>query len=479
MAPAFKDSDETIEPAALSAWLRSRMPEAVELEVSGLRHPSAGESSDTQLFEARWREAGEEKTLAGVLRCAPRRPGPFPSYDLPMQFEIMQTLGERKTVPVPEVIWLEEDLGIFGAPFLVMRQVEGDAPLDFPSYQGEGMYRDASPEVRAHMWHATIEAVAELHAQDWRELGLTRVPGARAGDDPARQQLDTWRDYLDWIRDQEAERLAVFDEALAWLEARHLPSAPLSLCWGDAKQPNRTEHDTSSVRWIMSGAAPVPVSLIKDYAGIGIEIHQVYGLTETCGPACLISPEEAIAKAGSTGPAFLHTDVRVVDEDGADVEPGAIGEVIIRGAHVMKGYWNQPEATAETIRDGWLYSGDLASVDKEGFVYIQDRIKDMIISGGENIYPAEIENVILSHPGVREVAVIGQPSAKWGESPLAVVVPSDEGLEAQAVLEYCNGKLARYKQPRGVEFLDEIPRNPTGKVLKRLLRERFPGPAPE
>ena len=138
-----------------------------------------------------------------------------------------------------------------------------------------------------------------------------------------------------------------------------------------------------------------------------------------------------------------------------------------------------PEATAEAIRDGWLYSGDMATVDKEGFVYIQDRKKDMIISGGENIYPAEIENVILSHPGVREVAVIGQPSAKWGESPLAVVVPSDEGLEAQAVLEYCNGKLARYKQPRGVEFLDEIPRNPTGKVLKRLLRERFPGPAPE
>ena len=238
MAPAFDESDETIEPAALSAWLRSRMPDVAELEVSGLRHPSAGESSDTQLFEARWREAGEEKKLAGVLRCAPRRPGPFPSYDLPMQFEIMQTLGERKTVPVPEVIWLEEDLGIFGAPFLVMRQVEGDAPLDFPSYQGEGVYRDASPELRAHMWRATIEAVAELHALDWRGLGLTRVPGARAGDDPARQQLDTWRDYLDWIRKQPGEQLLVFDEALAWLEARHFSSAPLSLCWGDAKLGN-------------------------------------------------------------------------------------------------------------------------------------------------------------------------------------------------------------------------------------------------
>jgi len=238
VAPAFEESDDTIEPAALSAWLCSRMPDAAQLEVSDLRHPSAGESSDTQLFEARWREAGEQKTLAGVLRCAPRRPGPFPSYDLPMQFEIMQTLGERTDVPVPEVIWLEEDPGIFGAPFLVMRQVEGDAPLDFPSYQGEGMYRDTSPRVRAHMWHATVETVAELHAQDWRGLGLTRVPGARTGDDPARQQLETWRDYLDWTREQPGERLAVFDEALAWLEARRLPSAPLSLCWGDAKLGN-------------------------------------------------------------------------------------------------------------------------------------------------------------------------------------------------------------------------------------------------
>ncbi len=243
--------------------------------------------------------------------------------------------------------------------------------------------------------------------------------------------------------------------------------------------PQKESADFSTLRWCMSGAAPVPVSLIEAYDQLGIEIHQVYGLTETCGPACLISPEDAIAKAGSTGKAFFHTDVRVVGEDGRDVGPGEAGEVIIAGRHIMKEYWNRPEATAEAIRDGWLYSGDLATIDKEGFVYIQDRLKDMIISGGENIYPAEIENVILSHPGVREVAVIGQQSARWGESPLAVVVPSDAKLSAEDVLRHCDGKLARFKQPRGVEFIDEIPRNPTGKVLKRLLRERFPGPAPE
>jgi acyl-CoA synthetase (AMP-forming)/AMP-acid ligase II len=239
-------------------------------------------------------------------------------------------------------------------------------------------------------------------------------------------------------------------------------------------------HDLSGLRWLMSGAAPVPPALIERYAALGIEIHQVYGLTETCGPACLISPEEALAKIGSTGPAFFHTDVRVVDERGEDVAPGEIGEVIVRGAHIMKGYWNRPEATAETIRDGWLHTGDLASVDKEGFVFIQDRKKDMIISGGENVYPAEIEGVLARHPDVLEVAVIGMPSPRWGESAAAVVVPKpDSSLGAADLIAFCDGKLARYKIPRVVELVTEIPRNPTGKVLKRLLRERFPGPAPE
>lgn len=239
--------------------------------------------------------------------------------------------------------------------------------------------------------------------------------------------------------------------------------------------PNRENVDFSALRWCMSGAAPVPVTLIEAYAELGIEVHQVYGLTETCGPACLISPEDALIKAGSTGKAFFHTEVRVVNDGGKDVAPDEVGEVIIRGPHIMKSYWNRPEATAETIRDNWLYSGDLATMDSEGFIYIQDRKKDMIISGGENVYPAEIEDVLLRHPGIREVAVIGQPSEKWGESPVAVVVKAEDGLTKEDVLTYCKGKMAAFKIPKGVEFLDEIPRNPTGKVLKRLLREQFPG----
>ena len=236
---------------------------------------------------------------------------------------------------------------------------------------------------------------------------------------------------------------------------------------------DKDAHDTSSLRWVMSGAAPVPVSLIETYDQMGIDIVQVYGLTETCGPACLIAPEDAVARAGSTGKEFFYTKVRVVNEAGDDCAPDEPGEVLVQGPHVMVGYLNREEATAETIVDGWLRTGDVAVMDADGFVYIQDRVKDMIISGGENVYPAEIENAIFGMEGVNEVAVIGIPSEKWGESPLAVVVRADDSVTAEAVLEHTAGKLAKFKQPKAVEFIDAIPRNPTGKVLKRVLRDQF------
>jgi len=236
---------------------------------------------------------------------------------------------------------------------------------------------------------------------------------------------------------------------------------------------DKDAHDLSSLRWVMSGAAPVPVALIETYAAMGIEIHQVYGLTETCGPGCLISPDDALARAGSTGKEFFFTQVRVVDDNGNDCAPDEPGEVLIAGPHLMTGYWNRPEATAETIVDGWLRTGDIAVMDADGFVYIQDRLKDMIISGGENVYPAEIESVIFAMDGVNEVAVIGIASEAWGESPLAVVVRADDSVTAEQIIEHCQGKLARFKQPKAVEFIDVIPRNPTGKVLKRVLRDQF------
>jgi len=237
--------------------------------------------------------------------------------------------------------------------------------------------------------------------------------------------------------------------------------------------PNFERFDFSSLRWIMTGAAPVPPALTKIFHEMNIGIQQVYGLTETCGPTCLMDAENALARPESTGKAFFHTEVRIADEKGNDCPAGVAGEVLVRGEHVMVEYWNRPEATAETIIDGWLHTGDIAIMDEEGFVSIQDRIKDMIISGGENVYPAEIEGVLSEHPGISEAAVIGQQSERWGESPLAIVVATDENITQADVMEFCQGKLARFKQPKAVEFVSAIPRNPSGKILKRVLRDQF------
>ena len=221
-------------------------------------------------------------------------------------------------------------------------------------------------------------------------------------------------------------------------------------------------HDLSHLRWVLSGAAPVPVSLIEAYGELGVEIHQVYGLTETCGPGCVIIGDDARERVGSTGRAFFHGAVRVVREDGSDCDPGESGEVLLAGPNIMIGYWNRPEATAETIVDGWLHTGDAGVLDADGYLTIVDRIKDMLISGGENVYPAELENVLLGHDCVADAGVIGVPSKKWGESPLAVIVKSED-VSAEDIMEYCNGKLAPYKAIKVVEFVDVIPRNPSGK----------------
>lgn len=271
--------------------------------------------------------------------------------------------------------------------------------------------------------------------------------------------------------------MRTFEPQLAWelIEKEKLTSGlavPAMLNFM-LQVPGFEKYDTSSLRWILSGAAPVPVALMERYAELGIEIHQIYGLTETCGPACVIDAENALAKIGSTGKPFFHTEVRIAKPEGGTCAPGEAGEILVRAPHVMLEYWNRPDATAETIVDGWLHTGDIAVTDEDGFIFIQDRIKDMIISGGENVYPAEIEGVLVTHPEIIEAAVIGQPSEKWGESPFAIVVRNSDSLSADDVLGFCNQKLARFKQPTRVEFIDQIPRNPSGKILKRVLREQF------
>ena len=239
------------------------------------------------------------------------------------------------------------------------------------------------------------------------------------------------------------------------------------------RQTWRDDYDLSRLRWIISGAAPVPLELIRDYMDRGIPIVQIYGLTETAGPACIQLPGDAARSAGSTGRAMLYTDVRIVDSDGRTCAPGERGELLIRGGHIMQGYWNQPEATQKAIVDGWLHSGDVAVLDEDGFVHIVDRAKDIIISGGENIAPAEIENVLTGMEAVVEAAVIGVPSERWGESPMAVVVKNNPELTEKAIVEEGLKQLARYKKIGAVRFVDQLPHNATGKVLKHELRKQF------
>lgn len=237
--------------------------------------------------------------------------------------------------------------------------------------------------------------------------------------------------------------------------------------------PDFEKYDWSSVRIILVYAAPVPVTLIKEYDAVGIQVRQLYGMTEG-NTATVLDPENALAKVGSCGKPFFHTEIRVVDEDGKDVEPEVKGEVLIRMPNIMKGYWNRPEATAATIRDGWLYSGDIRKFDQDGFLYIMDRKKDMIISGGENIYPAEIEGTLLNHPKIADVAVIGFAHEKWGEAVKAIVIVTPgETLNEAELIKWCQGRLGHFQIPKMVVFTDAIPRTPTGKILKAVLREQY------
>ena len=237
--------------------------------------------------------------------------------------------------------------------------------------------------------------------------------------------------------------------------------------------------DHSCLRSLIVGGAPVPPPLLRRAHEAGIAALHEYGSTEAA-TVSIARPEESLTKPESAGRPFVHTEVRIVDQDGADMPGGEVGEIVVRGRHVMQGYWRLPDATAETLREGWLHTGDLGTLDAEGCLYVRDRRKDMIISGGENIYPAEVERVLALYPGIREVAVIGQPSPRWGESPIAIVVSAAaEVPRAEDVVAFCRGKLAGYKIPRRLEVVDMLPRTATGKVQKHLLRSRFPGPAPE
>ena len=194
-------------------------------------------------------------------------------------------------------------------------------------------------------------------------------------------------------------------------------------------------------------------------------------MTETSPMVTTISKEMAVKKAGSAGLPGMHTAIRIVGEDGNDVAPGEIGELWCKGPNITPGYWNMADATAETITAGWLHTGDAVQADEDGYIYIVDRWKDMYISGGENVYPSEVESVIFGLDGIADVAVIGVPDEKWGEVGQAVIVlKPDCSVEESTILNYCRERLAKFKVPQSVRYIDELPRNATGKILKRELR---------
>ncbi|MCH8195299.1 MAG: AMP-binding protein, partial [Chloroflexi bacterium] len=255
--------------------------------------------------------------------------------------------------------------------------------------------------------------------------------------------------------------------------------------------PNFGDYDLSSLKIITYGAAPMPLEVIKKAIAAfpDAKFINAFGQTETAATITMLPPEDHILEGteeeieiklkrlSSIGKPLDDIEVKIIDEDGKFVSDGEVGEIAARGSRLMKGYWNQESATAETIRDGWLFTGDLGYMDEDGYIFLAGRAKDFIKRGGEMISPEEVENVILTHPKVEDCAVIGVPDETWGERVRAVLVlKPDETVDEEEIVELCRSRLASFKKPESVVITDEIPRNPMGKILKRVLRDQFKEP---
>jgi acyl-CoA synthetase (AMP-forming)/AMP-acid ligase II len=241
------------------------------------------------------------------------------------------------------------------------------------------------------------------------------------------------------------------------------------------------ERQYSALRVIHTGSAPVAIdTLQRARATFRCDVLQGYGLTESTAGVTAMGPADyalAVARPelmGSVGRPLIGTDVRIVDASGREVPAGATGEIVVRGPQIMRGYWNQPHATESVMHDGWLHTGDVGHVDLDGYVYITDRLKDMIVSGGINVYPHMIERVMERHPAVAEEAVIGVPDPRWGESVKAIVVPRpSSNATADDLIAFARTRLGGFQTPRSVDFVSSLPRTMSGKVLKRELREPY------
>lgn len=240
-----------------------------------------------------------------------------------------------------------------------------------------------------------------------------------------------------------------------------------------AESPRFRQVQLKSMRFFVVGGEPMPIPLIEKWHAKGVPIRQGYGLTEVGPSVTSLHQKDAIRKKGSIGLPNFYIDTRIVDDQGNDVPPGEVGELLLRGPSVTPGYWNNPDETRAVLKSGWFYTGDLVRQDQEGYLYVVDRKKYMYISGGENVYPAEIEKFLYTHPAVQEVAVVGVPHPRWGEVGKAyIVVKQGKHLNAEQVLAFCEGKLARYKIPKFIEFVESLPKSDTGKIDRKALRNK-------
>jgi fatty-acyl-CoA synthase len=265
------------------------------------------------------------------------------------------------------------------------------------------------------------------------------------------------------------------EQALAAIEAEKLTAAWLAPVMTTAilTCPNRDRYDVSSLRWAIGGGEKTPEVRIRAFADFFTNARYIdaYGLTETCGGDTFMEAGREIEKIGSTGRATAHVEIEIRDDQGIRMPPGQNGEICLRGPKVTQGYWKDPEKTASAFFGDWFRTGDVGYLDDDGFLYLTDRKKDMIVSGGENIASSEVERVIYEMPEVREVAVIGMRDERWGETPVAIVVLANEAaLDLPRLTDHCRKRLAAFKVPKGLIIRDSLPRNPSGKVLKRVLR---------
>jgi fatty-acyl-CoA synthase len=271
-----------------------------------------------------------------------------------------------------------------------------------------------------------------------------------------------------------------FDPALA-LQLISDPAQAINVFFGVpsiyqfmAQHPAFASADFSRLIVGGVGGAPMPVPLLQVWEARGVALQQGYGMTETSPAVLVLDREDAVRKAGSAGKPVLHTEVRVVRPDGTDCNVGELGELWVKGPNITPGYWNRPDANTSSFTDGWLHTGDATRVDDEGFYYIVDRWKDMYISGGENVYPAEVENVLHQLNAIAEAAVIGVPDPQWGEIGMAVVaVKPGQSITESQIAAHCAANLARFKCPKLIRFVDALPRNATGKIHKPTLRRNF------